>query len=139
MLTLVFFPIVSGVFSPSKVAIDSTFIWNLNEERAILPVIHGGNPMLDNTIENTMPRDKHWSAIVNHTKLYFVYNMDPLRVMDCQLGSSALCKFIHKEGMYSTVFTKAKHLKVAEFNRLIIQSFWQKLILQLPDLFRLSD
>lgn len=55
--------------------------------------------MVDNTREGEMPRDKHWSALVNHTKLYFTYNLDPLRVIDCGISqSSANCRFVHKEG-----------------------------------------
>lgn len=48
--------------------------------------------------DNGMPRDKHWSALVNGTKLYFTYNLDPLRVIDCHLQNIAACHFVHKEG-----------------------------------------
>lgn len=49
------------------------------------------------------PRDKHWSALTNDSKLYFIYNLDPLRVIDCRLKTDdTRCHFVHKEGMYLT-------------------------------------
>lgn len=79
-------------------AIDSTFIWDINDSKGIFPKIEGGQPMLNHS--EGFPRDKHWSALVNDTKLFFIYNLDPLRVMDCRMQKQdAPCHFVHKEGL----------------------------------------
>ena len=51
--------------------------------------------MLNATEKNDMPRDKHWMALVDDDQLYFVHNLDPLRVMHCDLD--AYCEFVHNE------------------------------------------
>ena len=58
--------------------------------------------MLNNS--EGFPRDKHWSALVNGSQLYFTYNLDPLRVIQCHTErEDADCHFVHKEGTYLTV------------------------------------
>ena len=58
--------------------------------------------MLNNS--EGFPRDKHWSALVNGSQLYFTYNLDPLRVIQCHTErEDADCHFVHKEGRYLTV------------------------------------
>ena len=83
-------------------AYDSTFIWDLTHSKGIFPKIKGGQPMLNNS--EGFPRDKHWSALVNGSQLYFTYNLDPLRVIQCHTErEDADCHFVHKEGRYLTM------------------------------------
>ena len=51
--------------------------------------------MLNATEKNDMPRDKHWMALVQNDQLYFVHNLDPLRIMHCDLD--AYCESVHNE------------------------------------------
>jgi len=94
--------IILGIFTDTMRPIDTTFIWDLTNNRALMPKIEGGQPMTDNKkSEDSMPRDKHWAAIVNRERLFFTYNLDPLRVMECELNGGPIpkCRFVHKEGM----------------------------------------
>jgi hypothetical protein len=74
---------------------DYTVIWDYEQGIPIIPKIEGGSPMFNATPKDDMPRDKHWMALIQHDELYFVHNLDPLRVMHCTL--QGYCKFIHNE------------------------------------------
>ena len=75
--------------------IDYTVMWDYEEGIPIIPQIKGGSPMINATAGNEMPRDKHWMALVQKDELYFVHNLDPLRIMHCTL--QGYCEFIHNE------------------------------------------
>lgn len=74
---------------------DYTIMWDIDQNLPIIPHIEGGTPMLNATEKDDMPRDKHWMALVDHDQLYFVHNLDPLRVLHCSLNG--FCKFVHQE------------------------------------------
>lgn len=74
---------------------DYTALWDLGENYVIVPQIEGGTPMVNATEKDDMPRDKHWMALIQHDELYFVHNLDPLRVMKCTLRG--YCSFVHNE------------------------------------------
>lgn len=74
---------------------DFTILWDMQQNVPIIPKISGGTPMRNATEPNDMPRDKHWMALIQNDELYFVHNLDPLRVMKCSL--SGYCDFIHNE------------------------------------------
>merc|ERR1712002_1282841 len=42
-----------------------------------------------------MPRDKHWMSLVKNDQLYFVHNLDPLRVLHCTL--EGFCEFVFNQ------------------------------------------
>ncbi|XP_067936625.1 uncharacterized protein [Watersipora subatra] len=95
----------TGIFTETRKTIDSTFVWDLTSNKAIMPKIYGGQPMVDNKQDGSMPRDKHWAALVKGPKLFFTYNLDPLRVIDCGIHNSSMdCTFVHKEGAESYTF-----------------------------------
>ena len=82
-------------FAPQRY-MDFTVIWDLAESRPIIPRIAGGTPMINATEGDDMPRDKHWMALVDRDdQLYFVHNLDPLRVLGCTLAGH--CRFVHRE------------------------------------------
>lgn len=70
-------------------------LWDYDLNLPLIPRIKGGSPMVNATEKNDMPRDKHWMALVQDDELYFVHNLDPLRVMHCDLD--AYCEFVHNE------------------------------------------
>ena len=72
---------------------DFTVMWDYEQNLAIIPEIKGGSPMMN--LSSDMPRDKHWMALVQDGELYFVHNLDPLRIMHCTL--SGYCEFVHEE------------------------------------------
>ncbi|KAK2184754.1 hypothetical protein NP493_254g02020 [Ridgeia piscesae] len=74
---------------------DFTIMWDYDQNMAVIPKIKGGSPMVNATEANDMPRDKHWMAFIQHGELYFVHNLDPLRVMHCT--DAGLCEFVHNE------------------------------------------
>ena len=79
-----------------KTHADFTVIWDLAENLPIIPRIAGGSPMINITKGDDIPRDKNWMALVDRDEqLYFVHNLDPLRVLQCTLVGH--CKFIHRE------------------------------------------
>ena len=49
--------------------------------------------MVNATEKDDMPRDKHWMALIQNDELYFVHNLDPLRVMKCSV--TGLCEFVY--------------------------------------------
>ena len=49
--------------------------------------------MLNATEKDDMPRDKHWMALIQNDELYFVHNLDPLRVMKCSI--TGYCEFVY--------------------------------------------
>lgn len=90
---------------------DYTVIWNVNKNLPVIPDILGGSPMINATEKNDMPRDKHWTALVIDDQLYFVHNLDPLRVLKCSLQGQ--CTWAHKEeGHGGFIFSDAhSHLR----------------------------
>ena len=74
---------------------DFTIIWDYFDNRPIIPDIVGGSPMLRVKEKDSMPRDKHWMSFILKDKLYFVQNIDPLRVMNCDVN--AKCEFVHHD------------------------------------------
>ncbi|ELU10111.1 hypothetical protein CAPTEDRAFT_187274 [Capitella teleta] len=78
-----------------KYYMDYTVMWDLDQNIAVIPQIEGGTPMVNATEKDDMPRDKHWMALVDNDQLYFVHNLDPFRVMKCELDGQ--CKFIHND------------------------------------------
>ncbi|KAK2139533.1 hypothetical protein NP493_6355g00000, partial [Ridgeia piscesae] len=75
---------------------DFTIMWDYDQNMAVIPKIKGGSPMVNATEANDMPRDKHWMAFIQHGELYFVHNLDPLRVMHCT--DAGLCEFVPRGG-----------------------------------------
>jgi len=78
-----------------KYYMDYSVMWDLKESVPIIPRIEGGSPMINATEKDDMPRDKHWMSLINNDTLYFVHNLDPLRILHCTLTGT--CKFIHRE------------------------------------------
>ena len=78
-----------------NVPMDFTVLWDMEENVVIVPQIEGGTPMVNATEKDDMPRDKHWMALIRDDTLYFVHNLDPLRVMKCTL--QGFCNFIYNE------------------------------------------
>ena len=78
-----------------KKFIDFTMMWDYNENIPIIPDIKGGSPMFNSSDKDEIVRDKHWMALIQNDELYFVHNLDPLRIMKCSLGG--YCEFIHSE------------------------------------------
>jgi len=74
---------------------DFTVIWDYDMNMPIIPNIEGGTPMINATEPGDMPRDKHWMALQIADVLYFVHNLDPLRVLKCD-PLSGQCKFVYK-------------------------------------------
>lgn len=85
----------SAMAFKQKYYMDYTVMWDLEQNLAIIPQIEGGTPMVNATEKDDMPRDKHWMALIQNDELYFVHNLDPLRVMKCDLEGQ--CKFVYKE------------------------------------------
>lgn len=76
--------------------LDYTIIWDYQRNLPIIPKIKGGTPMINATEHKTdMPRDKHWMALIKNDELYFVHNLDPFRVLHCQLDG--FCEFVFKQ------------------------------------------
>jgi len=74
---------------------DYSIMWDIIENIPIIPKIDGGTPMANASEKDDMPRDKHWMALIDSDELYFVHNLDPLRVLHCTL--TGYCRFVHKE------------------------------------------
>lgn len=74
---------------------DFTVLWDMETNMPIIPKIRGGSPMVAAASKDEMPRDKHWMSLIDRGQLYFVHNLDPLRVMRCSLDGA--CEFIHDE------------------------------------------
>ncbi len=74
---------------------DFTILWDMETNVPIIPKIQGGSPMVRAAGKDEMPRDKHWMSLVDHDQLYFVHNLDPLRVMHCTLEGE--CNFVHDD------------------------------------------
>ena len=79
----------------SKVNMDNTVIWDYERNFPVLPEIMGGPPMINISVANAMPRDKHWMAFKQDNDLYFVYNIDPLRILRCQF--TGFCWFVYSD------------------------------------------
>ena len=60
-----------------------------------IPFLAGFNPMM-HVVGEGLPRDKHWAAYIYKKELYFVHNIDPLRILKCSLNGT--CLFHHYEG-----------------------------------------
>ena len=89
---------------------DFTVMWDYDRNIPILPHIKGGTPMVNVTEPGDMPRDKHWMALLQKDDLYFVHNLDPLRVLHCELDGQ--CEFVHKEEVSTmTSFDSFSHLR----------------------------
>jgi len=69
------------------------------------PLISEGNPLLKNHDEYKVPRDKHWSPYMHNGQLYFIYSLDPLRIMACDRHSK--CSFTHNESGNDYKFEQA--------------------------------
>ena len=78
-----------------KQAIDFTMMWDYHQNLPIIPEIKGGSPMFNSSDKDQVVRDKHWMALIQDDQLYFVHNLDPLRIMKCTLGG--YCEFVHFE------------------------------------------
>jgi len=74
---------------------DTTFFWDYDEEQVVMPKIREGQPTLQ-TSHASVPRDKHWSPYTYKDQLYFIYSLDPLRILLCDRDSK--CYFTRKEG-----------------------------------------
>ena len=72
---------------------DFTVLWDVQKNKPIIPRIRGGSPMMNTT--DTVPRDKHWMPLIANDELYFVYNLDPLRILKCTLDGD--CYFEYEE------------------------------------------
>lgn len=72
---------------------DDTVMWDLEKNLPVLPKIQGGSPMLNTT--SAIHRDKHWMPFEDHGKLYFVYNLDPFRILHCTVRGE--CQFHYQE------------------------------------------
>ena len=70
---------------------DYTVIWDVEKSTPIVPRIKGGSPMLNTT--DPIHRDKHWMPLVEDDQLYFVYNLDPLRILKCSPEGSCYFRF----------------------------------------------
>lgn len=101
----------AAMFFEKDFIMDYTIIWDMNRNLPIIPEIHGGTPMVNATEKGDMPRDKHWMALILDDRLYFVHNLDPLRVLNCTLDGK--CMFIHQEvGRNGFVFSDVhSHLR----------------------------
>ena len=75
--------------------IDFTMMWDYVQNVPIMPDIKGGSPMLNASDSKQVLRDKHWMALIQEEELYFVHNLDPLRIMHCTLAG--YCEFVHSE------------------------------------------
>lgn len=97
----------TGAFVSRTTMVDTTFIWDYEQHVCIVPSISGGQPMTVHHTGNRLARDKHWSAFTYKDRLYFVYNLDPLRVMHCSMPAGN-CNFVHFEGPRNYTFTQSK-------------------------------
>jgi len=86
----------TGAYMQDGKALDSTFVWDYKRHKTLIPSIKGGSPILKNVEPDRMPRDKHWTPYNDRGTLRMVYNVDPLRVLECNLNFS--CEFVHFEG-----------------------------------------
>ena len=78
-----------------KQSVDFTTLWDYQQNIPIFPHIKGGSPMLNSSDKDGVLRDKHWMALIQNDELYFVHNLDPLRILKCNLVG--YCEFIHTE------------------------------------------
>ena len=94
-----------------KFFVDWTTLWDFDDNKPIFPNIKGGSPMLKATDrKDDIPRDKHWMSFVKGGKLHFIHNLDPLRVMRCEL--SGQCEFVYRDESSGFVFHRHKnHLR----------------------------
>ena len=79
-------------------------IWDVEESRAILPTV-------DLTYNEHSPMEKNWSPVVVNDTLYLVHNLDPLRMLRCDLeGPGASCQFVVDEaGSGGFTFERRRH------------------------------
>ncbi|CAH1798616.1 unnamed protein product, partial [Owenia fusiformis] len=76
--------------------VDTTLIWDYENYKAILPIIKDGNPAMGAGINDEIPKDKHWMPFVIKDRLHYVYTLDPLRILECNVGANMSCWFIHR-------------------------------------------
>ncbi|KAF6028719.1 hypothetical protein EB796_012970 [Bugula neritina] len=100
----VFVSFNTGVYLQDGRALDGTFIWDYLRHKTLVPSIRGGSPIQKNVDPNKIPRDKHWTPYNDNNTLKMVYNLDPLRVLTCDLNFS--CHFNHFEGPKDYKFTQ---------------------------------
>lgn len=77
-----------------KFTADYTVMWDMDEQAVIIPMLQGGSAVLAALANHSMPRDKHWMALVQDEELYFVQILDPLKIMHCTLDG--FCKMVHQ-------------------------------------------
>ena len=74
---------------------DVTVFWNYYKNYYVVPKLKGGTK-IKYAKEPDIRRDKHWSPFEWNEKLYFVYSLDPFRVISCSIHEQeAKCKFIN--------------------------------------------
>lgn len=87
-------------------SVDSTFAWDYDRARLIVPRIRGGAPMEKHKAESGMARDKHWAAFEDQGKLFFAYNLDPLRILRCDMDFD--CEFVFFDGPEKYAFKQLR-------------------------------
>ena len=66
-------------------------IWDVEEQRCLTPFVNL-------TYDEKKPMEKNWTPLVVNNTLYLVYNVDPLRVLGCDLLKQPLtCSFVHDQ------------------------------------------
>ena len=73
---------------------DYTAMWDLLDNTIVIPMLEGGSSVLAALADRSMPRDKHWMALVQGEELYFVQVLDPLKIMHCTLDG--FCKLVYE-------------------------------------------
>ncbi|XP_013419777.1 uncharacterized protein LOC106180356 [Lingula anatina] len=90
----VFVSLNTGIFFQNGDVLDYTLMWDYVREKVIVPQITNGG-VKPRPMDKGIPRDKHWAAYNDHGTLYFVHNLDPLRIMMC--SRQMVCSFVHFE------------------------------------------
>lgn len=91
----------TAVYFPKNLVKDFTLFWDFDNSELFVPNITNGGVT---PTRYGMPRDKHWSAFkipgertraaqFQEQDLFFVQNLDPLRILKCNL--EALCSFVY--------------------------------------------
>lgn len=99
----------NGLFVRNKV-VDTTLMWDMENDKFVMPIIADGQPLLNRTVPFSMPRDKHWSPYTWQGEVYMLYSYDPLRIIKCD--PSFHCKFTQnmapKDYQFDEVFNSIR-------------------------------
>ena len=85
-----------------------------NQERCVaITKFEEWNPIflqVENMKKNTI--EKNWSPFIKNEKIHFIYNFDPLIVLDYDLNENGICKVIFKQNNIELpIDTKSKYLR----------------------------